>query len=75
MPDKLSYTVREAQVALGMGETNLRKHIRAGDLAVAKVGRKYLIPRSEIEAWLRAEARPADSAHKKSSSDCELRAK
>lgn len=61
MSDKLSYTIREAKEALGMGETNLRRQIRAGRIAVARVGRKYLIPRSEIEAWLRSEARPEGS--------------
>lgn len=61
MSDKLSYTVREAKAALGMGETNLRKQIRTGRIAVARVGRKYLIPRSEIEAWLRSETQSRGS--------------
>jgi excisionase family DNA binding protein len=70
MSDKLSYTIREAKAALGIGETNLRKQIRSGRLAVVRIGRKYLIPRSEIEGWLRVEARPEDSAHTKPSKLC-----
>jgi excisionase family DNA binding protein len=62
MVEKLSYTIREAQAALGMGQTNLRKQIRTGRLAVAKVGRKFLVPRSEIEKWLREETKYEESS-------------
>jgi len=52
---KLSYTINEAVAATGIGETNFRRLIKSGRIRAARVGKKYVVPRPEIERWLREE--------------------
>ncbi len=53
--EKLAYTVSEGSDATGMGETNLRRRIKDGQIRVVRVGRRILIPRDELLAWLNTE--------------------
>jgi excisionase family DNA binding protein len=56
--DKLAYTIAEAAAALSMGETNLRRLVKVGEIAAVHVGirrKKILLPRAALEAWLRHE--------------------
>ncbi|MGA8475025.1 MAG: helix-turn-helix domain-containing protein [Candidatus Cybelea sp.] len=57
--DKLAYTIAEAAAALSMGETNLRRLVKEGDIAAVHVGvrkKKILIPAAALEAWLHRES-------------------
>lgn len=47
---RLTYTVAEAAVALGLEEPTLRKHARLGKVPAAKVGRNWMIPAAWVEA-------------------------
>lgn len=49
------YTVQEAASVLGLSSQTIRAEIRAGRLAAARVGRKYLIPRSTIQRLVNGE--------------------
>ena len=55
--DKLAYTVAEAATAAGVGRTLLFQEIRDGHLIARKIGRRTIIVREELEAWL--QSRPA----------------
>ncbi len=57
--NKLAYTVAEAAAALSMGETNLRRLVKVGEIAAVHVGirkKKILLPRAALEAWLHRES-------------------
>lgn len=56
-PEKLSYTIREAEVALGVGRSTIYKLIGEGRLKVSKVGARTLIPTSELLGLLANSAR------------------
>ncbi|MEC4176017.1 helix-turn-helix domain-containing protein [Adlercreutzia sp. R7] len=49
------YTVAEAAQVLGLSAQTIRAEIRAGRLAAARVGRKYLIPRNTIQRLVSGE--------------------
>lgn len=49
------YTVQEAASVLGLSSQTIRAEIRAGRLTAARVGRKYLIPRSTIQRLVNGE--------------------
>lgn len=49
---RLSYTVKEACEATGLGVTTIYELIKAGRLRKVKIGTRTLIPRSSLEALL-----------------------
>ena len=44
----------EVRRITNVGKTTIHKQIRAGALQAVKVGRRTVIPRRELERWLRA---------------------
>lgn len=44
----IAYNVRQAAQVLGIGERTLRALIRAGQIRVARVGRRVLVPHSAL---------------------------
>lgn len=53
--EKLTYTVVEAAGALGVHHITLRKAIARGELQVVRVGKRMLVPRRALEAFLAGE--------------------
>lgn len=51
-PQPLGYTVKEAVKASGIGRTTLYKDLKAGRLPARKRGRRTLILRADLEAYL-----------------------
>jgi len=49
----LAYSVEEAAVALGIGRTSVFYLLRDGLLKPIKIGRRTLIPLTEIQAFIR----------------------
>lgn len=59
---KLAYTVEEASVALNLGRSLTFTLINEGRLRVVRLGRKILIPVTEIQAFLDREiSRPHEA--------------
>ena len=54
MSAPLAYTIPEAALAVSVSTDTIRAAIRRGDLAPRYVGRKAIIPASELDAWLHA---------------------
>lgn len=52
MNDRLTYSVDEAARLVGLGRTSMYALINSGDLAVVRVGRRILIPRASLAAFL-----------------------
>jgi excisionase family DNA binding protein len=50
--EKLTYTVNEAALALGIGRTKLYELVQAGELPLVKIGARSLIRRADLEAFL-----------------------
>lgn len=55
--ERITYTVREAASALGIGRTSIWMAIKDGRLAAIKLGHRTLIPAESLRAWI-ATARP-----------------
>ncbi len=55
--DKLAFSVDEAAKAAGVGRTLTFQEIRDGNLIARKIGRRTIILREDLEAWLKS--RPA----------------
>lgn len=53
-PAKLSYTLKEAAAAIGVGRSTLHKAIAEGRLKAVKLGNRTLIPADTLRAWLDA---------------------
>jgi excisionase family DNA binding protein len=53
VPPRLAYTVKETAQMLGISEKSVRRLIDRGLLRTSKALRHLLIPRSEIERFLR----------------------
>ena len=47
--DREAYSPREFSVLTGVPEVTIRRWLRGGELKGTKIGRKWLIPHSEIE--------------------------
>lgn len=58
--DRLSYSVLEAARALGLGRDTTYGLIRSGQLPSLKVGRRRIIPRAAVEAFLAKASRDAE---------------
>jgi excisionase family DNA binding protein len=56
---QLVFDVLEAATALKLSPNTIRKAIHDGQIFAIRIGRKFLIPRSELERLLR---RPTDAA-------------
>lgn len=50
------YSVREVAERLGMSERQVARMIAAGDLPSMKIGRRRLIQRAAITAWMAGKA-------------------
>lgn len=53
---KISYTIREATAASGLGRTSIYKLIKQGELKPVKVGSRTLIRRTDLEEMLERKA-------------------
>lgn len=49
MTDKLTFTIKEATAATGLGRTTLYSLIKAGELTAVKIGTRTLIRRTDLE--------------------------
>jgi excisionase family DNA binding protein len=56
---KLTETVVEAAAELGVHHLTLRKAIARGEIRAVRVGRRILIPKTEIERLLDGEVKAA----------------
>jgi excisionase family DNA binding protein len=52
MPDPLAFTIRQAITTAGVRKTSLYAAIRRGELSARKSGRRTLILRDDLHAWL-----------------------
>ena len=52
-PAKISYSVEEAAEATGIGRSHLYIAIKTGELASLKLGKRRLLMREDILAWLK----------------------
>jgi excisionase family DNA binding protein len=50
--DRLAVGIMEAARLAGVGRSTIYQSISAGDLAARKAGRRTLILRDDLEAWL-----------------------
>ncbi len=51
----MAYTVAEAAEVLRLSEREVWRMIAEGELAVRRRGRRTLVPRASLEAWLAGE--------------------
>lgn len=54
--ERMAFTVNEAANMVGLGQTKMREIINANQIRIVRVGRRILVPRKAIEAYLEAEA-------------------
>jgi predicted site-specific integrase-resolvase len=54
MDPKKAYTIAEAATAYGVSPDVIRRHIKAGNIAVKYPTSKPVIPADELEAWFAA---------------------
>jgi excisionase family DNA binding protein len=47
--ERLAYSVREAAAALGVSSRTIVREIQRGHLRAARVGKRVLVPQSELE--------------------------
>ena len=52
MPDPLAFTIRQAITTAGIRKTSLYAAIKRGELRARKSGRRTLILRDDLHAWL-----------------------
>ena len=52
IPERLAFPVAETALLLGIGKTKTRELIASGELGSIRAGRRLLVPRSEIEAYI-----------------------
>jgi excisionase family DNA binding protein len=52
MPDPLAFTIPQAMSTAGVRKTSLYAAIKRGDLRAKKSGRRTLILRADLFAWL-----------------------
>ena len=49
---RLAWPIDQASHRAGIGRTKLYEEIAAGEIKTIKVGRRTLVPESELQAWL-----------------------
>lgn len=52
MSEPLTYTVAQAAELLGISSWSYYEAIRKGELPFRKIGRRIVVPRVQLEAWL-----------------------
>ncbi len=52
VPERLAFPVAETAQLLGIGKTKTRELITSRELGSIRAGRRLLVPRSEIEAYI-----------------------
>lgn len=50
--NKIVYTIKEVQEILGLGKNNVYKLLKLPTFPVIKIGKRYLIPKKELEEWV-----------------------
>lgn len=50
--DRLTYTVAEAAVVIGIGRSLAYELVRSGELPTVQLGRRRVVPRRLLKAWL-----------------------
>jgi len=53
VPDSPIFTVPEASAYLKIPETTFLLHLRRGTFSYKRVGKRYLVPKAEVEAFAR----------------------
>lgn len=53
-PEEVPLTLAEASVALGIHPKTTERYLRSGELRAGRVGRRWRIPRSSVDAFLRS---------------------
>jgi excisionase family DNA binding protein len=51
-PEKLTYSLKEAASAIGVGKSTLYKALSDGRLTAVKLGNRTLIPAEALRAWM-----------------------
>ena len=59
MPERLTVSVEEAALVLGIGRGLAYELARTGRLPVLRLGRRLVVPRAQLAAMLAAETGPA----------------
>jgi excisionase family DNA binding protein len=67
MKGKLAFSVEEAAIAAGIGRTLIFEEIRTNRLFARKVGRRTIILKDDLDAWLKS--RPNTKASQSTFSD------
>lgn len=49
---RLTYTVDEVAVVLGIGRSVAYQYIRTGAIPAERIGRRWLVSRKRLHAWL-----------------------
>lgn len=52
MTEALTYSVPQAAVLIGVSEWSYYEGVKRGELPGRKVGRRIVVPRIQLEAWL-----------------------
>ena len=63
--DKRVLTPREARIVLGIGRTRFYQLLAEGKIRYLKNGRRYLIPESAIDAFIKEQTAKSDEAGEK----------
>lgn len=50
--EALAYTVAEAAEVTRLSESEIKRHVRSGDIIAARVGRRVLIRPERLNEWL-----------------------
>lgn len=54
--ERLTLSVEEAAAAVGISERHLRSLIAEGDFPAVRFGKRVLIVKTQLEAWLQKQA-------------------
>lgn len=55
MAEPLTYTVEQAAALLGVSRSAYYEAIKRGELPARRVGRRIVVPRAQLEAWINRE--------------------
>ena len=64
MPDKIAYSIDEAAEALSLSRSAVKEQLYQGRLSFKRVGRRILIPRWALDAFLTTDDRPPTNGGK-----------